>query len=95
MKQVQRKAMKMIRGMKHLCYEERLRKLGLFSLEKDRLQGLITAFQYLKRPTRKLERDFLQGHVMTGQRGNCFKLKEGQFRLNIRKKFFTVRVLRH
>jgi len=30
---------------------------------------LMTAFQYLNGPTRKLERDFLQGCVVTGQGG--------------------------
>ncbi|GAB0186291.1 hypothetical protein GRJ2_001094400 [Grus japonensis] len=94
---VQRRAMKMIRGLEHLSYEHRLRELGLFSLEKRRLRGdLIASFQYLKGPTGKVVRDCLSGSVVTGQGVmNGLKLKEGQFRLDIRKKFFTVRVVRH
>ena len=42
--------MKVIQGLEQLCYESRLRELGLFSLEKRGLwEDLIVAIQYLNR----------------------------------------------
>ena len=67
----------------------------MFSLEKRKLQGdLIAAFQNLKGAC-KQEGSQLFPRVDNGRtRGTGFKFREGRFRMDIRGKFFTKRVVR-
>jgi len=92
----QRRATNTTRGLEHLFYEDRLRELALFSLERRRLWGdLIEAFQYLKETYRKDGENHFSKACCDNTRSNGFKLREGRFRLDTRKKFFTMRVVKH
>jgi len=58
-------------------------------------QTLTAAFQYLKGACQKAGEGIFTRAYSDRTRGDGFKLKEGRFRLDRRKKFFTVRVVRH
>ena len=70
--------------------------LGLFCLEKRRLQGdLIAAFQYLKGAYKQEGEQLLTKMDTDSTRGNGFKLKQGRFNLDIWRKFFTQTLVMH
>ncbi|KAK4831177.1 hypothetical protein QYF61_015647, partial [Mycteria americana] len=72
----------MMKELENLSCEERLRELGLFSLEKGRLRGTLSISVNTWKEVVPIGRT----------RGNGHKLKHRSFPLNIRKHFFTVRV---
>ena len=85
----------MIRGLQHLPYKDRLRELRLLSLEKGRLRGdLSAAFQDLKGAYKQEGRQLFERGDKSRTRGNGVKLKDGRLRLDVRGKFFAMKVVR-
>ena len=89
---VQRRTTKMIKGLRHLPYEERLSNLGLFSLGKRRLRGdLINIYKYLKEGGRQMDEARLFSVVCSDTtRSHGLKLEHRMFHTNMQMNLFMV-----
>ncbi len=96
MARVQRLATRLVRGLRHVSYEERLRQLNLFSLERRRLQtDLILAFNIFKGEVDLNSSDFFLRPPRAGLRGHTYRLLQLPSRLRRRSGVFSVRAVKY
>jgi len=95
LERVQKRATKMVNGMGNLAYEERLKKLNMFSLRYRRLRDLIQVFQFVHGQEQGYLRELFEFNRNDGIRGHQFKIKVNHSRTRLRQSFFTNRVVEH
>ena len=85
----------MIRGQQGRPYEERLRDLNLFSLQKRRLRGdLVACYKLVRGDQQALGKSLFPQAPPGVTRSNSHKLAEAKFRFDIGRRYFTTREAR-
>jgi hypothetical protein len=93
---VQRRATKMVTGLKQLSYQQRLDCLGLTTLAERRRRGdLLETFKIMKgKENIDCRKFFKMDPNVHGVRGNSLRIFTPSVRTTLRKSFFSQRVLR-
>ncbi len=93
MERIQRLATRMVKGVRELPYEGRLRRLNIFSLERRQLPGdLILAYNRFHGRLDLPQAEFFDAPLERDLRGHNFKLRHRSFHLLRRKAAFSVRL---
>lgn len=96
LERIQRRATKLVHGLRNKPYNERLTALNLYSLEQRRLRGdLIETYKILTKKENIEPSQFFGDYKVTQTRGHTKKLYKEQSRLDIRKHFFSQRVVNY
>ena len=94
LEKVQARAIRLITGCKNLSYENRLQYTGLTTLSERRTRGdMLEVFKILKGFSKVNYNNWFKLATNSRTRGHCYKLIKSRSRLDIRKNFFSQRVV--
>ncbi len=95
LERVQHLATRLVRGLRHVPYEERLRQLNLFSPERRHFRAdLILAFKIFKGEVDLSPSEFFLHPPRAGLRGHTYRLLQGPSRLRRSSGAFFVRIVK-
>ena len=96
LEKIQKRATRLVHGLEKMSYEDRLEALGLYSLQRRRLRGdLIETYKILTGKENIDSSHLFQKANTTDLRGHSLKLYKKRSRLDVRKYFFSQRIVNY